>query len=145
MYKFRWCDRIKAVLDSTGYGNVFQNPHLFVNETKLIISRRLKENFVEGWKKSVQTNSQCSSYKLFKKEHCFEKYLTILSYPQRIALSNFRMRVNNLPITNNRFSKDKETRASYLGTECPLCVRIISGDEDHYRAREIGRTAGQKA
>ena len=132
IYKFRWCDRIKTVLNSTGFSNVFQNPKLFDNETKLTISRRLKENFVEGWKKSVQSNSQCSTYKLFKKEHCFEKYLTILNYPQRVSLSNFRMRVNNLPITNNRFSKDKETRSSYLGTECPLCVRIIPGDEDHY-------------
>ena len=131
-YTFRWCDRIKTVLCNTGFANVFHNPNLFVNETKLSISRKLKEIFVEGWKKTVQSNSQCSTYKLFKKEHCLEKYLTILDYPHRISVSNFRMRVNNLPVTNNRFAKDKETRSSILGTECPLCVRIIPGDEDHY-------------
>ena len=105
------------MLNSTGFSNVFQNPKLFDNETKLTISRRLKENFVEKWKDSLQSNSQCSTYKLFKKDHCFENYLTILDYPHRISLSNFRMRVNNLPITNNRFAKDKEVRSSIIGTE----------------------------
>ena len=51
---------------------------------------------------------------------------------ESLALSNFRMLVNNLPITSNRFAKDKEARSSIIGTECPLCVRIMSGDEDHY-------------
>ena len=130
--EFRWCTKVKTVLKATGFPNIFQNPNLFDDDVKKSISRKLKENFVEKWKESVVSNSQCSTYKLFKKYHCIENYLLILDYSHRIPIANFRMRVNNLPITRNRFSKDKETRSSIVGTDCQLCSTTSSGDEDHY-------------
>ena len=130
--EFRWCQKVRAVLKSTGFSNVYLNPSLFGDDTKKSITKKLKDNFVEKWKESVASNSQCSSYRLFKTDHCIEKYLLILDHSSRISLANFRMRVHNLPITKNRFACDKETRSSTIGTECHLCNSALSGDEDHY-------------
>ena len=129
---FRWCKRIEIVLKNTGFPDIFQNPSLFNNDTKNNIAKRLKENFIKKWCESVISNSQCNTYKEFKNVHGIEKYLTVLDYSHRISLSNFRMRVHNLPITKNRFAREKEIRSSNIGTECELCNSGISGDEDHY-------------
>ena len=82
--------------------------------------------FKQNWHSELLSNSQCTIYQQFKKDHSPEKYLKELSPEQAIRLSMFRMRVHHLPITKTRFSN------APVDINCPLCDKNETGDELHY-------------
>ena len=129
--KFEWCKKIKCILECTGYSHVWDNPSLCDKLMKKQISIKLKDIFRDKWLQNLDSNSQCTIYKLFKHNHCLENYLTLLDAHHRITISNFRMRVHQLPITNARFYEDKDIAAK-IDTKCKLCDTNSTGDEIHY-------------
>ena len=124
---FRWCDRVRSILDSTDYQIVWDNPSLFTNKCKKELSESLKGTFKEKWLIDVNTNSQCELYKVFKNVHCMESYLTMLDGHEKFYIGKFRMRVHNLPGTKSRFVKDE-----CVDVSCNLCNSGETGDEYHY-------------
>ena len=127
MFNFKWCDRIMAILGSINMSVLWSDPTLFSNKHKQDVSTLLKSKFKSQWCEDLNSNSQCSMYKIFKSEHCREKYLTLLDGNEKYAISKFRMRVHNLPITKSRFSHDVDVNLS-----CNLCNSGEVGDEYHY-------------
>ena len=82
---------------------------------KIEFKQRCLDIFKQNWHADLWSNSQCTVYRQFKKEHALEKYLANLAPNEALQLSMFRMRVHQLPITRNRFNK------APVDTECPLC------------------------
>ena len=127
IFNFKWCDRVKTILDSINMSPLWSDPSLFSNKHKQEVSCILKSKFKRQWLEDLNSNSQCSMYKVFKTEHCVEKYLTMLDGNEKYAISKFRMRVHNLPVTKGRFSHDVDVNVG-----CNLCNSGEVGDEYHY-------------
>ena len=126
-FSFNWCAKITRVLECTGFSQIWVNPSLYSCSVKRSLSGKLKDIFKENWLHDINNNTQCSIYKLFKHEHGMEKYLVLLNDHHKYIISNFRMRVHNLPITRNRFSRD-----NMFDVVCKLCDSGDIGDEIHY-------------
>ena len=98
-----------------------ESPQLLKNS----IDRRIKDIAFQEWHSEIDTNSQCTNYKLFKKEMKFENYLTTLGYQDRLALTRFRLRNSKIP--SNVLASN-----AYNSTVCFLCDTGDIGDEFHY-------------
>jgi len=125
-YQFKWLCKIKYILDQCGYSNMFlEIPLQSVNLRwfKLSFERKIKDISTQNWQADVFSNSICTNYRLFKCNHHFEKYISILDESTRIPLTKFRCGNHRLPISNNRFFSEH----SIL---CKACNTI--GDEYHY-------------
>ena len=88
---------------------------------------RLSDIFSQDWKTNLNTNSLCTSYKMFKDSLHFENNLVNMDLKTRTNLARFRCRSHNLPVCANRF-KTGATDSII----CPLCDTNDIGDEFHY-------------
>ena len=87
----------------------------------------LVDQFKQSWKSDLENSSKAFSYRIFKTEHGFEKYLDILNERDRITLTRFRTTNHRLPIETGRWLNiDRNDRT------CTLCNSNKLGDEFHY-------------
>ena len=128
---FRWIEHIKHNLQIIGMsdiwnfsGNGFSNTYV-----KNAIKLRIKDIFQQNWHEMKSTHSYCPFYDIIKTDWKLEKYLTDLSYQQRVSLCKFRCRSNFIPVASSRFTSEIETDDHYI---CPLCNYNCVGDEFHY-------------
>ena len=128
---FRWIEHIKHNLQIIGMsdiwnfsGNGFSNTYV-----KNAIKLRIKDIFQQNWHEMKSTHSYCPFYDIIKTDWKLEKYLTDLSYQQRVSLCKFRCRSNFMPVASSRFTSEIETDDHYI---CPLCNYNCVGDEFHY-------------
>lgn len=124
---FKWCDKIKSVLDNTGFSYVWElkSPTaFFLSEFK----QRCKDIFIQNWRIDMFNNSQCNVYRLFKSVPAIGNYLITLDDCHKYRIVKFITRVHHLPVTYNRFS----SVASDNNVLCPLCDTSEIGDETHY-------------
>ena len=94
---------------------------------KNLVKQRLHDQFLQTWQQSVEENSVCISYKLFKENICFERYLIKLSPSACRNMCNFRLSNHRLPIHQLR-----QTGIPRGERVCPLCDLNEMGDEFHY-------------
>ena len=125
----KWINYVKKILDDLGmsnlwtfHGNGFSNAYV-----KEAVKLRSKDICMQEWYEMKTTHAYCSFYDSIKIEHVQEKYLLLLDYRKRIALSKFRCRSNYLPISKTRFSGNIDESCI-----CPLCPLHEVGDELHY-------------
>ena len=75
----------------------------------------------------MNSNAQCSIYKLLKTEWGMPKYISMLSSSLRTSMCRFRTRCHNLPVSYDRFKPCDASKKL-----CPLCDDDVLGDEYHY-------------
>ena len=75
---------------------------------------RLNDLFKQEWYNKLQTNGQCSNYRIFKETLNFEQYLVTLNDKEKINMCKFRCRSTKLPVTTaNTYNSEDEN--------CKLC------------------------
>ena len=92
-----------------------------------MVKNRLIDQFKQNWYNSIFELSKCLNYRIFKTNHNFENYLSVLPTDLRISYSKFRCINHKLPIERGRFcgiARDDRI--------CSLCNSANLGDEYHY-------------
>ena len=147
-YKSEWINFVKNVFDSTGFNNLWYEAPIVLTQNnfpsnypvwlKKSLNLRLNDIFKQVWHSQLQSNRNCTNYRLFKDDHCFENYLTSLSDVDRIALSKFRCRSIKLPVVNSGSS------VGDVSCLCKLCDLKETGDEFLYILKCLFFCKGQK-
>ena len=96
-----------------------------INCFRKLVSDATCEIYVNEWHNSVLTNERCYKYRMFKKQFCFEKYLTTLPVSLRIVFTGFRLSNHCLPIEKGRYYNIE--RCAKKRRHC-----AVLGDEFHY-------------
>ena len=89
---------------------------------------RLFEKYKNDWVTGISLHSSLNNFKLFKKEHGLEKYLSVVKNSKhREALTRLRLRSHNLAIETGRHSNiPRESRF------CEHCNAEEIEDEIHF-------------
>jgi hypothetical protein len=77
---FSWINFVESMLDDCGYSNVWHTQNVIrhkwlIESTKL----RLTDQFKHNWHSTLQISPKALSYRLFKSNFRFEKYLDVLN------------------------------------------------------------------
>ena len=123
----RWPAKIKEILSSADLHYMWDDPSINVPSSKLLLKTKLDDRFLDRWKTSVDTNSQCTIYRLFKLTPKFEQYVYELKGNLLFCFHHFITRKHHLPVTADRFQKNLASSKS-----CRLCNLNALGDENHY-------------
>ena len=91
------------------------------------MKQRLKDQFLQNWKGTINESSKCLIYRVYKKDFCFEKYLDILPFNLCRILCKFRTMNHLLPIEKGRHLHIERNQRI-----CHLCPKQSLGDEFHY-------------
>ena len=119
--------KIKSLLCNSGhpefwFNQEYHTPKIFM---KNILTKRFEDQYIQEWNLEVNRNRQCVIYRIFKKTHGFEKYLTELNFVERRILCKFRTGNHRLPVAKSRYM----TQAQELS--CRFCNQNDICDEFH--------------
>ena len=118
---FSWINFVKSILDDCGYSNVWHTQNAI--STKL----RLTDQFKQNWHSTLQMSPKALSYRLFKSNFRFEKYLDVMNDKNRFTFCRFRISNHRLPIEVVRWTNvERHNRLCQLCQSCEIC------DEFHY-------------
>ena len=127
-YFSKWLNCVESTLNNCGFSEYWIHQNVPVNYCLAkMVKSRLIDQFKQNWYNSVFDLSKCLNYRIFKRNHCFENYLSMLPTDLRISLSKFRCMNHNLPIEKGRYigiARDDRI--------CNLCNSANLGDEYHY-------------
>ena len=125
-YSFIWFEKIKQLLDSCNYGQLWtdQTENKFHFKRNIFVALDNLEQ--QKWLNEVNTSNFCLTYRIFKQELSLEPYLIKLPFLHRINLTKFRCKNNKLPVNKFRFEKTEVDKS------CQLCNSNDLGDEYHY-------------
>lgn len=126
--KLPWLEKIKSTLDSLGLSNIWISQS-FLNTKWLASAVKLKlhDQAKQEWTQSLSSSSKCTTYKLFKNEVVFEKYLDELPTSLAIIMAKFRCSSHRLPIEVGRFYNIPRHQRF-----CSKCTQNTVGDEFHF-------------
>ena len=74
--KLSWLTAVHTLLDNLGLSYIWMNlpfVHLSLNQFKLLVKQRLRDQYIQNWRTNIDGNSLCVNYKLFKNTFCLEK------------------------------------------------------------------------
>ena len=90
-YKTQWLSRVKGILDNCGLSYIWLNQNCIdKSQCKSIIHKRIEDMAHQKWYIDLSNSSMCITYKLFKTQLHFEKYLLNPNYKDRINLTKLR-------------------------------------------------------
>ena len=72
---FKWVKHIKEYLDQSGFGWIWDAEDIDIDVFNSMFKRRRIDIFIQKWQAEMGSNSQCSAYKMFKKDHGIENYI----------------------------------------------------------------------
>ena len=124
-----WLGRLKDLLDKLGLSDIWNNQasNLNMNSFKNIVKSRLHDTGIQEWHSSVEENSQCLNYRIFKQSNHFEKYFELLNDLEIKALCKFRCVNHKMPIVIGRHNNIPRNERL-----CNICDKSQIGDEFHY-------------
>lgn len=124
----KWICSIEKTLNDSGYSEYWLSQSVPSNlSLSRMVKDRLCDQFKQSWYNKVYDTPKCLNYRIYKRLHEFEKYLTQLPDDLRKALCNFRCLNNRLPVEKGRFwGVDRDDRI------CDICNCNSIGDEFHY-------------
>ena len=94
-----------------GFGNVWQNSYnINVNAFCNQFKQRLIDCFQQKWNNDLQDNQVLTTYKHFKTEFRFEKYLNVLPERLGVPLSRLRLSSHSLRIETWRYVWSSQNR-----------------------------------
>ena len=125
-----WLKSIEQILNTSGYGNVWQNPDAVEhNWLKKTIERRLSDIYIQNWQNQVNTMSSCIIYRSIKPYFKSEKYLMLSNLSDRISICKFRCRNIKIPVVILGYAN---SNTAYENRLCSICDMNEVGDEYHY-------------
>ena len=129
-FSFKWLSYIEDILNFAGLGIVWLRKGEGFSTSWILstLKLRLSDMSKQDMMANIWSNRVCLNYRIFKTDTIFERYLVQLSKSDRITLSRFRCRSNQLPVNNKRFVGSFDGK----DIECPCCDKQESGDEFHY-------------
>ena len=65
-YDFKWCSSIQSSLDAKGFSEVWNVSCIDIDYFKEIFAQRCDDIFLQNWHTSINENSQCTNYSIFK-------------------------------------------------------------------------------
>ena len=123
-----WISHIKQTFHDCDLYHCWQTQNTRVSSIscfKKLVSDATCKIYVKEWHNSVLGNQKCYNYGIFKKDFCFEKYLTILPMSLRIVFTTFRLSNRCLPIEKGRhYNIERRER------KCRHCA--VQGEAFHY-------------
>ena len=132
-YTSPWIGKVEDIFNNSGMTNIWLNP---LNFNPLWIKKslnlRLNDIFSQQWHSNIMEMNSCISYKLFKNELKFEKYLLNLDITERINLCKFRCRNSKIPVVVLGYAY---LNIPYENRICTVCNQNEIGDEYHYVMR----------
>ena len=126
---FRWPTKIKDILASSDLAYLWHVQDGDYIGAQSQIKGKCIEIFLNNWKEEINSNSQCTLYRIFKNKPQIENYLIELSYSLRISTVKFLTRTHHLPITYDRFNQQDKNK---VDRKCKKCDLEEVGDENHY-------------
>jgi len=122
-----WAWGIKNVLETYGFGNVWQDGAANTPGFLRLIRNKMIERFQEEWKDKVDRSDRFSIYRLFKQSHGIEHYLSDITIKRfRDCVIRFRFGINDLK-ANKRFYYSNSISLQ----DCPFCPNKRE-DEIHF-------------
>jgi hypothetical protein len=124
-----WYSGIKKLLN---FCNISVNSAQFKQDIASFLPKSkifFKNKFLEEWEKkknSIDNNSKLEFYASYKTHFVMEKYLSILDFKLRNAITKLRVSAHRLPIETGRYHKTPTIERT-----CTLCGNGV-GDEIHY-------------
>ena len=132
-YTSPWIGKVEDIFNNCGMRNIWLNP---LNFNPLWIKKslnlRLNDIFSQQWHSNIMDMNSCITYKLFKNEIKFEKYLMNLDITERINLCKFRCRNSKIPSVVQGYAY---LNIPYENRVCTFCNLNEIGDEYHYVMR----------
>jgi hypothetical protein len=124
-FKSVWLDKVKTILDNCGLSDIWASQLTYDSKhfVKGLVSISLDDSKTQVWSSSFISNRRCDTYRVFKTDLCFEKYIWSLNYKERSDLAKFRCGYYKLPVYQN---------VSSNVVTCSLCSQVDVGDEFHY-------------
>ena len=122
---FKWLKHIKENIDQSGFGWVWNTTNINLELFKSMFKQRSLDIFIQNWQADIDSNSQCSTYKVLKRVHEIEFYIGKIEPAHAYNLIHFRTRTHQLPVSRDRFNENADIK-------CNLCQSGHVGDEIHY-------------
>ena len=70
---------VHSLLNSLGLSYIWSNQvHSIKSFNRIVRQAKIKRSVWQEWQSRVAENSVCCNYRLFKKNFCFQEYLTYL-------------------------------------------------------------------
>ena len=127
LVKSKWLQHVKKLLDNLGLSELWNNSNMYNwHEFNTICMKRIKDQYIQKWDSEVTTGEKCVTYRLFKHNIKFEKYLDNLPEGYRSSFTKFRLGNHKLPIETGRHKNIPRERRL-----CTLCSCNKLGDEFH--------------
>ena len=153
-YESKWVLKVKQILDYCGISEAWLNQELLNNElvikhVRCTVEQVLKDQYVQRWQAELESHSTCELYKKYKTNFELERYLSLLSYTNRRALTKLRTNNNRLPIITSKYKSNKSVKSKKSKVNdlkisnceniendrseklCKLCDSQSIGDEFH--------------
>ena len=125
---FPWISCVNNVLNDLGLSHYFRDQNVDnLLHFKSVVKLRLYDQFLQDWNSTIANSSKCLVYKMYKTNHCFEKYLDILPSNLAKVLCKYRTTNHCLPIEKGRHLNIERNLRT-----CHLCNANLLGDEFHY-------------
>ena len=125
IFQSDWLLCVKKILDECGLSFVWNHPKSV--QTNWIVNRinqNLRDKFIQTWVRQCQESNKSCNYHIYKPTFEFEKYLDLLPFCYRIALTKLRTANHKLPIEKGRYRNlPREQRT------CNICDSDNIGDE----------------
>ena len=124
----KWMRFIHDILNECGITFIWTQQN-FLSEQwlNLTVKTMLQDQYKQTWCSNVFHSPKTINYRIYKTEHCFEKYLHILNKKDLYILCKFRTMNHKLPVEAGRWQNiPREERF------CILCNENMIGDEYHY-------------
>ena len=104
-YFSKWLNCVQNTLNSCRFSEywIHQNVPDNCGLAKKLKKKRLIDQFKQTWYKSIFELSKCLNFRIFKQDHGFAKYLTLLPTDLRISFSKLRCTNHKLPIVKCRY------------------------------------------
>ena len=65
-FNFKRCSSIQSILDTKGFSEVWNDSCIDIDYFKEIFAQRRNNIFQQNWHTSINENSQCTNYSIFK-------------------------------------------------------------------------------
>lgn len=127
-HQFKWIKNVQSILQEAGRNDFWinQNENLPTYGNQ-IIKKTLIDQFVQKWHQSLYESSKGLNYRLFKSDHLFENYLTIIPRNKYLPIIKYRTANHYLPVETLRWQG-----VEISDRKCILCAKQDIADEFHY-------------
>jgi hypothetical protein len=132
----KWCADTKALLEGLGMEGAWARRNWTEEEQKgwnSAVWKAINSKEEQEWKERTMKKPKLRTYRLLKKELCFEAYLTDEDRKARAVMTRLRGGTNELRIEIGRYPiTTRDRRLEVHERQCLLCMSGEVEDEKHF-------------